>query len=103
MSTPIKITTPGVYLQATTVAGDRVALPDRGAGAQILVYNDSAALAFVAFGSATVVASGGTVVPDIPVPPGALLTLTRPPAATHVSAVTNASTADLYFAAGEGN
>ena len=103
MSTPIKITTPGVYLQATTASGDRVALPDRGAGAQILVYNDSAALAFVAFGGAAVAASGGTVAPDIPVPPGALLTLTRPPAATHVSAVTNTGAADLYFAAGEGN
>jgi|GEM_PF-986503 hypothetical protein len=103
MSTPIKITTPGVYLQATTSPGDRVALPDRGAGAQILVYNDSAALAFVAFGDGAVTASGGTLAPDIPVPPGALLTLTRPPVATHVSAVTNASIADLYFAAGEGN
>lgn len=103
MTTPIKITTPGVYLQATASPGDRVALPDRGAGAQILVYNDSAALAFLAFGDATVAASGGTLAPDIPVPPGVLLTLTRPPAASHVSAVTNAGTADLYFAAGEGN
>ena len=33
MSTPIKITTPGVYLQASDSPGDRVALPPRGAGA----------------------------------------------------------------------
>jgi hypothetical protein len=55
MSTPIKITAPEVHLQATTSPGDRVALPDRGAGAQILLYNDSAALGFVAFVDADVV------------------------------------------------
>lgn len=103
MSTPIKITTPGVYLQASDSPGDRVALPARGAGAQILVYNDSAVLAFVAFGDGLVVASAGTSAPDIPVPPGAMLALTRPRVATHVAAVTNAGTADLFFAAGEGN
>lgn len=103
MSTPIKISAPGAYLQATSSSGDRVALPARGAGAQILVYNDSAALAFVAFGDDTVTATGGTGAPDIPVPPGAMLALTRPPAATHVSGITDAGTADLYFTAGEGN
>ena len=103
MSTPIKITTPGIYLQATSVSGDRAGLPDRGAGAQVLVYNDSAQLAFLAFGDGTVAATGGTSAPDIPVPPGAMLTLTRPPTATHASAITNAGTADLYLAVGEGN
>jgi len=103
MSTPIKITSPGVHLQATASPGDRVALPARGSGAQILVYNDSAVLAFIAFGDGLVVASAGTTAPDIPVPPGAMLTLTRPPTATHVSGITNAGTAGLYFAAGEGN
>lgn len=103
MSTPIKVTAPGVYLQATSSSGDRVALPDRGVGAQMLAYNDSAALAFVTFGDGAVAATAGTSTPDIPVPPGAMLTLTRPPSATHVSAITNADTADLYFCAGEGN
>ncbi len=103
MSTPIKITAPGVYLEATTSAGDRVALPERGAGAQVLAYNDSASLAFVTFGDATVAATAGTSAPDIPLPPGAMLALTRPPAATHVSGITNADTADLYFVAGEGS
>lgn len=103
MSTPIKITAPGIYLQATTSSGDRVALPARGAGAQMLVYNDSAQLAFLAFGDAAVVATGGTTAPDIPVPPGAMLTLTRPPVASHVSGITNSGTAALYLAAGEGN
>lgn len=103
MSTPIKITAPGVYLQASDASGDRVALPERGAGAQILVYNDSAQLAFLAFGDDAVVAAGGTSAPDIPVPPGAMLILTRPPRATHAAAITNAATADLYLAAGEGN
>lgn len=103
MSTPIKITAPGVYLQATTSSGDRVGLPDRGAGAQVLVYNDSAQLAFLTFGDATVTATGGTSMPDIPVPPGAMLTLTRPSTATHASAITNTGEADLYLAAGEGN
>ncbi len=79
-----------------------MALPARGAGAQILVYNDSAALAFVAFGDASVAATAGTGAPDIPVPPGALMVLTRPPTASHVSGITNADTAGLYFAAGEG-
>ena len=103
MSTPIKITTPGVYLEATSSPGDRVELPARGAGAQVLAYNDSASLAFVSFGDAAVTATGGTATPDIPLPPGAMLALTRPPAATHVAAITNADTADLYFAVGEGN
>jgi len=103
MSTPIKISAPGGYLQATPSSGDRVALPARGAGAQILVYNDSAALAFVAFGDASVAATAGTSAPDIPVPPGVLMILTRPPAATHVAGITNTDTADLYFTAGEGN
>lgn len=102
MSTPIKITAPGVHLQATSTPGDRQALPDVAAGAQILAYNDSAALAFVAFGDANVAASGGTTAPDIPVPPGAVLTLTRPATATHVSAITDGGTAELYFLAGEG-
>lgn len=60
MSTPIKIQTAGVYLQATTSPGDRVAMPGYGAGAQVLVYNGSAALAFVEFGTSDVAATGGT-------------------------------------------
>lgn len=102
MSTPIKIQAAGVYLLATTSSGDRVAMPGYGTGAQVLVYNDSAALAFVAFGISDVAATGGTSAPDIPVPPGATLALTRPAWATHVSGITNADTADLYFAFGEG-
>jgi len=102
MSTPIKIQTAGVYLQATTSAGDRVALPGYGAGAQVLAYNDSATLAFIAFGTGDVAAMGGATAPDIPVPPGAMLALTRPAWATHVSGITDADTADLYFAFGEG-
>ena len=78
MSTPIKIQTLGVYLQATTNTGDRIALPGYGAGAQVLAYNDSAQLAFIAFGTSDVAAAGGTSAPDIPVPPGAMLALTRP-------------------------
>ena len=103
MSTPIKITAPGVHLEATAATGDRVTLPERGAGAQVLAYNDSATLAFLAFGDASVAAVAGTGAPDIPLPPGAMLALTRPPSATHVSAITNAGTADLYFVVGEGN
>ncbi len=61
MSTPIKIQAAGVYLQATSSAGDRVAMPGFGAGAQVLVYNDSAALAFVEFGTSDVAATGGDV------------------------------------------
>ena len=102
MSTPIKIQSAGVYLQATSSAGDRVAMPGYGAGAQVLVYNDSAACAFIAFGTSDVAATGGTVAPDIPVPPGAMLALTRPARATHVSGITDANTADLYFSFGEG-
>lgn len=102
MSTPIKITAPGVHLQATSAPGDRAALPDFGAGAQVLVYNDSAALAFVRWGDSGVSATGGTSAPDIPVPPGAVLTLTRPASATHVSGITDSGTAELYVCAGEG-
>jgi hypothetical protein len=102
MSTPIKIQATGVYLQATTNSGDRVAMPGYGAGAQVLVYNDSAQLAFVEFGTSDVAATGGTSAPDIPVPPGAMLALTRPAWATHVSGVTDADNADLYFSFGEG-
>lgn len=58
------MTTPGVYLQATASPGDCVALLDRGAGAQIFVYNDSAALAFLAgatvAGAHTYANQGGT-------------------------------------------
>jgi hypothetical protein len=93
MSTLIKITAPGVHLQATTSPGDRVALPDRGAGAQILLYNDTAALGFVAFVDADVVAAGGTTAPDIPEPPGAMLTLARAPSTTHVAAITTVGAA----------
>ncbi|MEP4379763.1 MAG: hypothetical protein ABJ215_01180 [Alphaproteobacteria bacterium] len=102
MSTPIKIQTAGVYLEATTSPGDRVALPGYGSGAQVLVYNDGGALAFVEFGTSDVAATGGTATPDIPVPPGAMLALTRPAWATHVSGITDADSADLYFAFGEG-
>lgn len=102
MSTPIKIQTAGVHLAATASAGDRVALPGYGAGAQVLVYNAGAELAFVAFGASDVSAAGGTAAPDIPVPPGAMLALTRPAWATHVSGITDAGGTDLYFAFGEG-
>ena len=102
MTIPIKITAPGVYLQATTSPGDRVALPERGTGAQILVYNDSATLAFIAFGGDGVTATAGTSASDIPVPPGVTMTLTRGPDATHLAAITDAGTADLYILAGEG-
>lgn len=102
MSTPIKITAPGVYLQATSSTGDRVALPGRGTGAQVLVYNNSATLAFLAFGGDGVTATAGTAAPDIPVPPGVTMTLTRGPDATHASAITDAGTADLYLLSGEG-
>lgn len=102
MSTPIKITAPGAYLLATSGPGDRVELPARGAGAQILVHNASANPAFIAFGTDDVTAAGGTTAPDIPVPPGTVMTLTRPPYATHVSGITDAGTAALYFVAGEG-
>jgi hypothetical protein len=78
MSTPIKITAPGAYLLATATPGDRTALPAQGAGAQILVHNASAQLAFLRFGDAAVTAAGGTAAPDIPVPPGTVMTLTRP-------------------------
>jgi hypothetical protein len=102
MTTPIKITAPGAHLLASATPGDRVALPEPGAGAQVLVYNDSATLAFVAFGTSDVAASAGTGAPDIPVPPGTLMILTRPAWATHASAITDAGTAALYFAVGEG-
>ncbi|MBT3399071.1 MAG: hypothetical protein HOL07_11160 [Rhodospirillaceae bacterium] len=102
MSTPIKIQASGVYLQATTSTGDRVAMPGYGAGAQVLAYNDSAQLAFIDFGASDVAAVGGTSAPNIPIPPGAVMALTRPAWATHVSGITNADTADLYFSFGEG-
>lgn len=102
MSTPIKIQAGGIHLQATPSAGDRAALPGFGAGAQVLVYNDGDALAFVEFGTSDVAATGDTAAPDIPVPPGAMLALTRPAWATHVSGITDAGTAELYFAFGEG-
>ena len=102
MSTPIKIQTAGVYLQATTSPGDRVEMPGYGVGAQVLAYNAGAELAFIAFGTSDVSAAAGTAAPDIPVPPGAILALTRPAWATHVSGITDANTAELYFVFGEG-
>lgn len=101
MSRPIKITATGKYLSATSTSS-RVILPGTDVGEQILVYNSSSVLAFVKWGDSSVEAVAGTSAPDIPVPPGVVMTLTRPQEATYVAGITDSGTATLYFHAGEG-
>jgi hypothetical protein len=96
--------TPGATATlAVTTATDRVAL---GAGAgngvsdvQILVTSAaSASLAFIVFGTSGVTATtAGT-----PILSGSAQTFTVPAPATHVAAITGASTATLYFTVGRG-
>lgn len=101
MTTPIKIEKAGKYL-APTSTSSRVEFRARSDGQQVLVYNSSNELAFIAFGTDDVTAVGGTSAPDIPVPPGTVQTFTCPAWATHVAAITDSGTAALYILTGEG-
>lgn len=91
--------TPGgsVTLPATTSSAN-VALPTLK-GNQALIYAPAAnAAAFIKFGDSTVAAA----TTDIAIPPGFNRIFTIPSGATHVAAITGASTATLYFTTGDG-
>jgi hypothetical protein len=89
--------TPGASAtRAVTTSSASVALP--GQGNQVLIYSAGSAASFIKFGTSTVTAA----VTDIAIPSGFNRIFTIPPGATHVAAITGASTATLYFTRGDG-
>lgn len=83
---------------AVTTSSARVAITRKGSE-QVLIYAPAAnAAAFIVFGDDTVVATTAGVA----IPPGFNKVFTVPEGATHVAAITGASTATLYFTCGDG-
>lgn len=65
---------------------------------QVLVYNSGTTLAFVVFGvGAATATSAGT-----PVPPGAVIILTKNPGHDTIAAIMASGTAAIYVQVGEG-
>ena len=90
-----------VVVACTTTSGStRVALV--GGAKQVVVQSafDSPSIAFCEFGTSTGTAAVAT---GFPIQPGAILTLTVPPGATHFIGITNASTATVYVTTGDGD
>lgn len=89
--------TPGASAtRSVTTSTASVALP--GQGNQVLIFSAGSATSFIKFGTSTVEAA----VTDIAIPSGFNRIFTIPPGATHVAAITGASTATLYFTRGDG-
>jgi hypothetical protein len=87
-----------VTVAVTTVSGStRVALV--GGGPHLIIQSAGTADAFCEFGSSTVSAAVAT---GFPIRSGVVMTLTRPPAATHIACITSASTATVYVTTGDG-
>lgn len=91
--------TPGASsTRAVTTSSANVALTRNGSE-QVLIFAPAAnAVAFIKFGDSNVTAA----VTDIAIAPGFNRIFTIPPGATHVAAITAASTATLYFTCGDG-
>jgi hypothetical protein len=80
---------------STTSAGGK--LP--GGGESVLVYNASAAIAFVHFDAQTTAA---TVVADTPVPAGARMLFQVGVFSTYASVVLASGSGNVYFSRGDG-
>lgn len=86
----------------TSVTNSNTATALVGGGSTVVVTNSpsSAAIAFIELGTSAAVAVATT---GMPVPPGAILVLSRPPGCTHIAAITASSTATLYTTTGDGD
>lgn len=72
---------------------------------QIQVFNNTTAVAFVACGDVTIVAtvgSAGTATSSYPVAPGSVVVISRPQNAGYCAAILSTSTGAVYFSPGGG-
>lgn len=86
----------GTATLAATVASASVSLSQ---GDTVLVFNSSAAIAFVAFGNG---AATALVASSTPVPAGAQMMLYVGPIANTGAAILSAGTGSVYFTSGTG-
>lgn len=89
----------GATQAITTGAASANAEIGSNGGNQVLIHNAGTTIAFVKFGSGsgTVATSAGT-----PVPPGAVIILTKNPASDYVAALGTATAGTVYAQVGEG-
>lgn len=92
---------------AVTTTSQRIAL--QGAGSVVLVANVSTVECFIAVGSSTVVAVAAAASPatdatdgSMSIPPNTSATFSIPDTATHLAAVTAATTTTLRVSRGDG-
>ena len=71
-----------------------------GGGSSILVFNSTAAVAFVSFGVAAGIAAANS---DTPVPAGARMLLDAGPLVTYASAILVSGSGTVYFTRGDGS
>lgn len=88
-----------VTVAATTTSGS-TAVALVGGGRSITLTNAGPSTAFVEVGTSTQTAATAT---GMPLLAGEVFTITRPTAATHVIAITAASTATVYATTGDGD
>jgi hypothetical protein len=90
------------------VASARVAL-SAALGDQFELYNSGSAVVFIRWGTVAVAATTGTAsataptAGSYPVAPGAILLVTRPPAATHLAHISGTAAQTLYVTPGNGS
>lgn len=98
-SSPFRPNTAGTVTHAvTTTSSTATALV--GSGPELLVQNVGATECFFEQGTSAVTVSTST---GLPVPAGAILVIGRAPGATHIVAITSASTTTLRVTTGEGS
>lgn len=92
--------TPGATVTvAVTVASAATAMSKPDSRQVMITSAATSALAFIAFGDSTVAA---TVAASCPILAGTAQVFTVPAGATHIAAITGATTATLYVTSGDG-
>jgi hypothetical protein len=91
---------PGVAASVTiTVTDSSVATALVGSGKQVMLFNGGSAHVFINFGASTQTAAVAT---GCVIPVGAILTLTRRQADTHIACISGTTGQTLYVITGEG-
>jgi hypothetical protein len=108
MSTDVAFYPQGTVNIAATTTSANVVLPvgrltifQMGEGDSVLVYNSTAAIAFVEFGGDNTVAA--SVLTSLPIPPGFSRMLGVGSVATYAAAMLSTGTGVVYFSRGKGH